>query len=124
MSTLARICVSLAVFLAVAGSVYGFTSQELGGSTLLLVAAATFCFLGFVSRMVARRETGLKPEQEEPPHVAPTIWPFGFAIAAVTIALGLIVTPWLLILGAIAFALSAAGWVRDVARSRAHAGHL
>ena len=56
-------------------------------------------------------------------HVGPTIWPFGFAIAAVIIALGLIVTPWLLILGAIAFALSAAGWLRDVARSRAHAGH-
>ena len=56
-------------------------------------------------------------------HVGPTIWPFGFAIAAVIIALGLIVTPWLLILGAIAFALAAAGWLRDVAHSRAHAGH-
>jgi hypothetical protein len=122
MSTLARICVSLAVFLAVAGTVYGFTSHELGGTTLLLVAAATFCFLGVVSRMVARRETEAETEEMEI-HVAPTIWPFGFAIAAVIIALGLIVTPWLLILGAIAFALSAGGWLRDVARSRAHAGH-
>ena len=123
MSTLARIFVSLAVFLAVAGTVYGLTSKELGGTTLLLVAAATFCFLGFVSRMVARRETGPEPE-EEPPHVAPTIWPFGFAVAAVIIALGLIISPWLLIVGAFAFALSAAGWLRDVARSRAHAGHV
>ncbi len=39
------------------------------------------------------------------------------------IALGLIVTPWLLILGAVAFALSAAGWFRDVARSRANVEH-
>jgi hypothetical protein len=123
MSTLARICFSLSVFLAVAGTVYGITSQELGGATLLLVAAATFCFLGVVSWMVARRETGPEPAEEEPPHVAPTIWPFGFAVAAVIIALGVIVSPWLLIAGAIAFALSAAGWVRDVARSRAHAGH-
>jgi hypothetical protein len=123
MSTLARICFSLAAFLAIAGTVYGLTSHELGGTALLLVAAATFCFLGFVSRMVARRETGSEPEEEEPPHVAPTIWPFGFAVAAVIIALGLIVSPWLLIVGAIAFALSAGGWVRDIARSRTHAGH-
>lgn len=122
MSTLARICFLLAAFLAVAGSVYGLTSQELGGTTLLLVAATTFCFLGLVSRMVARRETGPEPEEVEI-YVGPTIWPFGFAIAAAIIALGLIVTPWLLILGAIAFALSAAGWLRDIARSRAHAGH-
>jgi hypothetical protein len=122
MSTLERICFSLAAFLAVAGAVYGITSKELAGSVLLLVAAATFGFLGFVSRMVARRETGPEPEEEEI-HVGPTIWPFGFAVAAAIIALGLIVSPWLLILGAIAFALSAAGWLRDVARSRAHAGH-
>ena len=121
MSTLARICLSLAVFLAVAGTVYGFTSHELAGSTLLLVAATTFCFLGVVSRMVARRETGTEATDAEV-HVGPTIWPFGFAVASVIIALGLIVTPWLLILGAIAFALAAAGWVRDVAHSRAHAG--
>ncbi len=122
MSTLTRICFSLAVFLAVAGTVYGLTSHELAGSALLLVAAATFCFLGVVSRMVARRETGTEAEDAEV-YVAPTIWPFGFAIAAVIIALGLIVSPWILIAAAIVFALSAAGWLRDVARSRAHAGH-
>ena len=55
--------------------------------------------------------------------MGPTIWPFGFAVAAAIVALGLIVSPWLLILGAIAIALSAAGWLRDVARSRTQAGH-
>jgi Cytochrome c oxidase subunit IV. len=122
MSTLARICFLLAAFLAVAGIVYGLTSHELGGTTLLLVAATTFCFLGIVSRMVARGETETEAEEMEV-YVGPTIWPFGFAVASVIIALGLIVSPWLLILGAIASALSAAGWFRDVARSRAHAGH-
>jgi hypothetical protein len=122
MSTISRICLSLAGFLAVAGTVYGLTSHEPAGTTLLLVAAATFCFLGVVTRMVAHRERG--PEQEEAEvHVGPTIWPFGFAVAAVLIALGLIVSAWILILGAIAFALSAAGWLRDVTRGRAHAGH-
>ena len=123
MSTLARICFSLAVFLGIAGTVYGLTSQELGGTALLLVAAATFCFLGFVSRMVARQAPEGETDQEEPPHVGPTIWPFGFAISAVILALGVVVSTWLLIGGAIVFAISAAGWLRDVARSRAHAGH-
>ena len=121
MNALSRICFSLTVFLAIAGSVYGLTSHEEAGTTLLLVAAATFCFLGIVSRLVARRETGEELAGEEV-HVGPTIWPFGFAIAAVIIALGLIVSAWILILGAIAFALSAAGWLRDVTRSRAHTG--
>lgn len=116
----ARICFSLGVFLAVAGTVYGLTSHEPAGMTLLLVSATTFCFLGAVARMSARRATGRELEEVEV-HVDPTIWPFGFAIAAVIIALGLIVSPWLLIVGAIAFALSAAGWLRDVTRSRPHA---
>jgi hypothetical protein len=121
-STISRICLSLAGFLAVAGTVYGLTSHEPGGTTLLLVAAATFCFLGVVTRMVAHRESGPEPEEAEV-HVGPTIWPFGFAVAAVIIALGLIVSAWILIVGAIVFALSAAGWLRDVTRGRAHADH-
>jgi Cytochrome c oxidase subunit IV len=126
MNTLARICFALAVFLLIAGSVYGITSSGLAGTTLLLAAAATFCFLGIVSRIVAAHAAAagtLEEEEEEEPHIGPTIWPFGFAIAAVILALGLIVSPWLLIAGAIVFALSAAGWLREVARSRTHAGH-
>lgn len=122
MSTISRLCLSLAAFLLIAGTVYGLTSHEHVGTTLLLAAAATFCFLGLVSRMVARAEAGSEPEEMEI-HVAPTIWPFGFAVAAVIIAFGLVFTPLILIAGAIVFVLSAAGWIRDVARSRAHAGH-
>jgi cytochrome c oxidase subunit IV len=122
MTTISRICLSLAAFLAIAGTVYGLTSHEHAGTTLLLIAAATFCFLGLVSRMVARAEAGSATEEMEV-HVAPTIWPFGFAVAAVIIAFGLVITPWILLAGAIVFVLSAAGWIRDVARSRVHAGH-
>jgi Cytochrome c oxidase subunit IV len=120
MTMFARICFSLGVFLAVAGTVYGLTSHEPAGMTLLLVSGTTFCFLAAVARMAARRATGREVEEVEV-HVDPTIWPFGFAIAAVIIALGLIVSPWLLIVGAIVFAISAAGWHRDVTRSRPHA---
>ena len=122
MSTVSRICLSLALFLAVAGAVYGITSHEPAGTTELLVAAATFCFLGLVTRMTARRAAASDTAEEEELHVAPTIWPFGFAIAAVILALGLIVSPWILIPGGLVFAVSAAGWLRDVARSHVHAG--
>ena len=123
MSSLSRICMWLAAFLLVAGTVYGFTSHEPAGTTLLLIASATFWFLAFVARYVARQEAG-RPDQEEPElHIGPTIWPFGFAISAVLIGLGFVISPWILIPGAVAFALCAAGWLRDVARSHAPAEH-
>jgi hypothetical protein len=55
-------------------------------------------------------------------HVAPTIWPFGFSIAAVLLALGLVVSRWLLAVGGVLFLLAAVGWFRDVARQHQHAG--
>ena len=91
MSTLSRICMGLAVFLLVAGGVYGVTSHEPAGTTLLLVASATFWFLAFVARHVAKQEEEGGPDEVEV-HIAPTIWPFGFAIAAFVVALGLIVS--------------------------------
>jgi Cytochrome c oxidase subunit IV len=122
-SSLSRICMWLGSFLLVAGGVYGFTSHEPAGTTLLLVASVTFWFLALVTRHVARQEAA-RPDQEEPElHIAPTIWPLGFAISAVIIGLGLIVSPWILIPGAVGFVLCAAGWLRDVARSHAGAHH-
>ncbi len=123
MRAASRICMGLGTFLLVAGIVYALTSHETVGSTLLLVSAATFWFLGLVLRSLAAGESdeGADAAAEEI-HVAPTIWPFGFAIAAVLLALGLIVTPWIVILGAAAFALASAGWLRDVARSHGHGG--
>jgi len=121
MATVARICLLLAAFLVVAGSVYGLTGHELGGTTLLLVASATFCFLGLVSRSVGGRSPESEAGPEAEAHVEPTIWPFGFSLAAVMLMLGIVVTPWLFVAGGLAFAVSAGGWFRDVARGRAHA---
>jgi hypothetical protein len=120
MSTLSRICLGLALFLVVTGGVYGLTSHEHAGTTELLVSAVTFCFLGIILRVVASREAGGEPEEEAEIEVAPTIWPFAFAIAGVILAVGLIVSEWIVILGGLVAALSAAGWLRDVAHS--HAG--
>jgi hypothetical protein len=122
MRAASRICMALGTFLLVAGIVYALTSHETVGSTLLLVSAATFWFLGLVLRSLAGESDDGADAAAEEIHVAPTIWPFGFAIAAVLLALGLIVTPWIVILGAAAFALASAGWLRDVARSHGHGG--
>ncbi len=124
MGTVSRIWLALAGFLAVAGVVYGLSSHEVAGAPLLLVGGATFAYLGLVAvREVRRTPPGDESEEgaeaEEPPHVAPTIWPFGFSIAAVLLALGLIVSHLILVVGGVAFVLSAAGWLRDVTRSHA-----
>jgi hypothetical protein len=123
MGMMARICLSLSAFLLVAGSVYGLTSHEHAGTTMLLVASATFCFLGLVTRSIAKREAEGEPEHEAEVEVPPTIWPFAFSVSAVLLMLGIIATPWLALLGGILFLLSAAGWVRDVTRARAAHSH-
>ncbi len=127
-STAARIWLGLAIFLVIAGAVYGITSHELAGAPLLLVAAVTFCYLGLVALSAVRRAARSQPEEAggeeaEEPHVPPTIWPFMFSIAAVTIGVGAVVSRWLLGAGVVLFALSALGWLRDVRRQRQHERH-
>jgi len=127
MSTASRIWLALAGFLLIAGAVYGITSHEYAGAPLLLVGGATFCYLGLVGRSVVRRSEkeaegpGPAHTDEGEVHVASTIWPFAFSIAGVIIALGVIVNAWILVLGVLAFAVSAAGWLREVLRGHAHA---
>ena len=120
MSTLSRVCLGLAVFLVVTGGVYGLTSHEHAGTTELLVSAVTFCFLGVLLRLLGAHEAEGEAVQEAEIQVTPTIWPFGFAISGVILVVGLIVSQWIVILGGLAAAVSATGWLRDVARS--HAG--
>lgn len=124
MTVVSRILLSLAGFLVIAAAVYGLTSHELTGGPLLLAASVTFCYLGLVARRDARRgaaAAGSPAAHEAEAVVAPTIWPFGFAVAAATLMLGLFVSRWILIPAGVVFALSVAGWFRDVARGHAHA---
>ena len=122
MSAAARIWFALAVFLAVTGLVYGLTSHELAGAMGLLVCSATFGALALVARVWTRAEPDpAEAGPEEPPHAPPTVWPVGFAIAAVLLAIGLAVAHWLLIPGIGLFAASGVGWYGDV--RAAHRGH-
>ena len=118
MKTVSRISFGLAIFLAVAGTIYLFTAHEYSGATDLLVAAMTFTFLGIVLR-IAEQRAPAEAEGEEELHIGPTIWPFTFAVSGVVVVVGLIVSPWILVVGAAACVVCAAGWLRDVARSHA-----
>ena len=127
MGVISRITLALAGFLLIASAVYGFTSHEFAGAGLLFVGSATFCYLGLVARSAARGgwpgdDEDAEAVAEELEVAAPTIWPLGFSISALLLVLGLIVSKWILLLGVPAFAVSAAGWLREVARAH-HSAH-
>jgi Cytochrome c oxidase subunit IV len=122
-SLYARVVLGLAVFLVAAGVIYGSTSHEYVGTSLFLVAAAGFAFIGlFVRRSVrvAAREDMSAEHAEEEPHVAPTIWPFVLSLAGVALVLGAFVSKWLLAVGAILFVIAGIGWFADVGRQWGH----
>ena len=116
MSTALRVWFSLAGFLLIAGAVYGITSKEFAGAPLLLVAGATFCYLGLVGRSEARKEQAAPEAEHEVEEVKPTIWPLAFSLTGVIIVVGFIVNAWILAVGVAAFAVSAGGWLREIAR--------
>ena len=112
----------LAAFLAAAGVVYAVTAREPAGSSLILIGAAAFAYVGLILRAVAREAGEQADEPAEPEHVAPTIWPFAFSIAAIGLVLGVVVARWMLIMGSVVFVASAIGWAMDVRRQHAR-GH-
>jgi hypothetical protein len=118
--TASRVWLSLAGFLLIAGVVYLITSHEYAGALLLLIGGVTFSYLSLVGRSVVRRAekdtASSDADGEEEVHIPPTIWPFAFSVAGLIIAVGLIVSPWILAIGVLAFATSAAGWLRDIDR--------
>ncbi len=122
----ARIALGLAVFLGVAGIAYTVTAHEYVGAPLLLIASACFAYVGSYVRRAIRASAGEAGEPAgvaEEPHVGPTIWPFVFSLAAVGLALGATVSPWLLLVGAVLFVSAAMGWFMDVGRQWGHGPH-
>jgi Kef-type K+ transport system membrane component KefB len=119
LSLYARIVLGLALFLVVAGLIYGSTSHEYVGALLFVVASAGFAFIGlFVRRSVrvTEREARSEEHAEEEPHVTPTIWPFVLSLAGVALVLGAFINKWLLAIGAALFVAASVGWFVDVGR--------
>ncbi|HEX3300493.1 MAG TPA: cytochrome c oxidase subunit 4 [Actinomycetota bacterium] len=119
MNPIFRVCAGLGIFLGVAAIVYWFTSYEPAGSILLGIAAITFGFLALVLRSASRRAP--EEQAEEELQIGPTIWPLGFALSGAVIAIGVIESPWIVVVGVLGFAVCAWGWLRAVSRSHAAA---
>jgi hypothetical protein len=130
-----RILFGLSVFLLVAAAVYWTMSytgtarnRDPAGPALLAVAAVGFGYTGLVLWRAARRadreaaaEAAPGAEQATVVHVPPTIWPFGFSVAALALVVGAVVAGRILVpLGLALFAAAAAGWFADVRRTARH----
>ncbi|TMK86461.1 MAG: hypothetical protein E6G44_03420 [Actinobacteria bacterium] len=133
MKVASSIALALAAFLALDGLVYNLTAYEHAGGSMLLILAFTFAYLGFVLRGAARKaERALAQEaggaEKEGPaeleHVGPTIWPFGFSLAALGLVVGVVIDAKVITaVGAALFAGSSVGWFLDVRRQHGHASH-
>jgi hypothetical protein len=131
-----RILFGLSGFLLLAAAVYWTMSytgtaqnRDPAGPALLAVAAVGFGYTGLVLWAAARRadrEAAAKhaapgAEQATVAHVPPTIWPFGFSVAALALVVGAVVATKILVpLGLALFAAAGAGWFADVRRTARH----
>ena len=130
MKPVSRALLIIALFLVIDGSIYLATAREWTGGLLILSTSIAFLYIGYILRGTARRASREMEKDAsevgavELEHVGPTIWPVGFAIAAIVLAIGTVTVHWLWIPGVILFVASALGWFRDVRRQHeAHDGH-
>jgi hypothetical protein len=131
-----RILFALSGFLLLAAAVYWTMSytgtaqnRDPAGPALLAVAAVGFGYTGVVLWAAARRADREAAAEHAAPgaehatvaHVPPTIWPFGFSVAALALVVGAVFATKVLVpLGLALFAAAAAGWFADVRRTARH----
>jgi cytochrome c oxidase subunit IV len=118
MRTAGRILAGIALFLALTGGVYWFTSYEQAGTVLLLAGAG---FAAMVAGALLRWAGSPAPEDRQDADMAegagelgwfPTasIWPAGTGAGAGLLALGLAFGVWLALVGAALFVASVLGY--------------
>ena len=123
-----RVALGLGIFVLVAGLVLWFTGHERTGSPLLVILAVGLFYIARVLRSGSRDEEAAELHESHgegegaEEEVSPTIWPFGFSIAALGLVLGVVLSRWLLAVGVAGVALCGAGWYRDLRRQHAHDG--
>jgi Cytochrome c oxidase subunit IV len=130
MRAVSRVALFLSAFLLAASGVYWFTAHEPIGASLLLIASIGFGYISLVTRGAARRAERVaggqqlaalqQAEEDVEEHILPTIWPFGFSLAAIALVLGVVLERWLLILGGLLFVAAAVGWFNDVRHQHEH----
>ena len=129
-----RILFGLSGFLALAAAVYWVmsyqgASRDPAGPALMGIAGVAFGYTGLVLWAAARRADREAAAEHAAPgpkgatlaHVPPTIWPFAFSIAALTLIVGAVVATRILVpLGLALFVAAAVGWFADVRRAHHH----
>jgi hypothetical protein len=120
-SVFARLCLVLGGLFAIDAVVFWWLQEEEVGTALLAMTACGFAFLGLYAGASLRKARRTEePAEEEEPHVGPTIWPAVFALSAVGLALGILVAPWLLVVGGALFAAAGIGWTAETRRQWRH----
>jgi hypothetical protein len=115
-----RIFLGIAVFMAVIGALYWFTSYEEAGTAMLVLACGLAGVVGvFLWRQDRAAATAPAPHGEDEEYLpAASIWPFGIGVSAFLAFNGLILGLGYALPGIVLMVLSLAGLV---AQSRARA---
>lgn len=115
-----------AFFYFVVAAVYWFLTYEVIGTTALALTGGLAFLIGFYVLFTGKR-VGPRPEDRLdadiseadvdygffPPH---SWWPLPMAFSAAIVAVGLVIQPWLLALGAVALVMSIIGFVFEYYR--------
>ena len=115
-----------AIFYFVVSTVYWFLTYEPVGTTALGLTGGLSFLIGFYVMFTGKR-VGPRPEDRMdaditeadvdygffPPH---SWWPLPMAASAAVVAVGLVIQPWLLALGAVALVMSIIGFVFEYYR--------
>jgi cobalamin synthase len=123
-STFSRIGLILGVLFLIDSFVYLGLQSNKQGFVLILFTGVGFAYLGCYALLAVRKARHEAAEEGlGEPHVGPTIWPLVFAVSAVVMVVGILVTPVILVIGGILFVVAAVGWI-SAARKQWHVeGH-
>jgi Ca2+/Na+ antiporter len=119
-----RLSFSLAVFLALAGTVLAVTAWSIArqGYVLLWFCAIAALYIGLALRHTekryAREEEKGEAEEVEEAEVKGTIWPFVLSIALVFVVIGFVGIHWVTAIGVIVLIVGGIGWFIDVQKQR------
>jgi len=121
MRTFARLGLILGVLFVIDSVVYLALQKDKQGFVLILFVGVGFAYLGLYALLSVRRARRSTTAEEGlgEPHVGPTIWPLVFAVSAVVMTIGILVTPVILVIGGILFVAAAVGWI-SAARKQWH----
>ena len=127
MTTEARIFLGIGAFLVLASVLYGVTSEEWAGTTMLLLAGSFGLATGGYLTVAAARtpavaDEGAPADEGQGPDLGDaylphaSVWPFALGLGAVVVANGFALGLWALVPGVILTTLALVGYARQSRR--------